>query len=131
MTKRNAPARIARLQGQMHRLTQYRLTVLHRRQAELRAAERAAVSALDDSVGAARGAEAIANRRLRLIAVELRDVAVEIAAHARILAEQARRAKTAENVADRHYAEEASMGERKRLSEIVEAVAARAGASLP
>ena len=76
----------------MHRLTQYRLTVLHRRQAELRAAERAAVSALDDSVGAARGAEAIANRRLRLIAVELREVAAEIASHARILAEQARRA---------------------------------------
>ena len=131
MTRRDGPARMARLQTQMHRLTQYRLTELHRRQAELRAAERAAVAALDDGVGADHGAGRILHRRLRLISVELRETAAQIAVQARVLAEQARRARTAETIAERLALEAACADERKTLSEIVEAAGARAGASPP
>ena len=131
MAKSNGPERIARLQRQMHRLTQYRLTALHRRQADLRGAEREAVIAFDEGVGAGHGGGSFLHRRLRAIAVELREIAADISAQARILAEQARRAKTAEHIAVRLSAEAANVDARKQLSEIVEGAVAHRKARLP
>lgn len=127
MTKSDGVERIARLQAQIHRLTQYRLTMLHRRQAELQQAEREAVAWLDGDASVA----AIAQRRLRAIAMELRGIVDDIATQARLLAEQARRARTAENVATRLSMEAANLDERKQLGEIVADIAARGAARLP
>ena len=122
--------RVARLQQQMHRLTQLRLTVLHRRQAALRADERATVAALDDCVDQRAQNAALLHRRLRLAAGELAAVAREIDAQAQLLIGQARRARQAEAIAEAREAEARLALERRQLGDIIDAALGRT-ASLP
>lgn len=128
---KDSSRRIAKLHEQLHRLTQFRLMTLYRRQEALRASERELVLHLDSSVAAEHADAGAIHRRLRATAAELSAVNTEIAHQARLLAEQGMRLKRAEWVAEQRAEEWRSQEERRTLAEIVQLATTRRDASLP
>lgn len=122
--------RIACLHGQMHKLTQFRVTQLLRRKEALRLEKEDLVQHLGDAVTSKHGDAGLINRRLRANARELAGVDEEIARQSRLLSEHGMRMKRAELIAEQREAEMRALDERRALGDIIEAAVARQGASL-
>lgn len=118
------------MQKQLHRMTQFRLTLLHARQEELAGADHALASAFDASLTGAPQVAAMLQNALRRVARESLATQSAVVDERRILLEQGARLKCVENITKTREAEWRADVERRKLREIVEAVVARRGASL-
>lgn len=124
--------RIQAVQAELHRLAEWRLASLARKQEELATEQTVLIASLNDEDqlhGLFVGAMA---RRLRALAGETERVKVAREAQADRVLDEARRLKQAERMVDRASVDHRREAEKRELQALVEALLARRGdASLP
>ena len=123
--------RIVEVQRDLRSVAEWRRAEIERRLAALEAAERDLVRFLSDGHAFAGLFATSLAGRLRALAAEIEQARRSLQAQAEIVQREARRERGAERLAGRVAQEEARAQERRELLAVIEAAAARGGASPP
>lgn len=129
MGDRCSAHRLARVQKQLHRMTQFRLMLMKAQQDELASMDKTLVAAFGDSLAGAPQVAGMLQNALRRVARESQEAEASAREASRALIEHGGRLKCAEALADRRTAEWRAEMERRTLREILESVVARRSAS--